>query len=391
MRVLVVVCVVVLAGCSVGRMGGSGSPGAKRWGDRTGPTVVAEHCVERLDLDGYAEAFRVVRGPDWDGADMSVAADLGGDVRLWLYGDTFTGEIGPDDRILDPWDLLHNSMVVQRGKCFEFHMGVVDGVISEVIPDRSRRSRYWPGGAYAVRDGRRISEVRVLVTIGHKPKGADGSFSVRLVGAAMVRMSWPDLRVLAIEELGSPRKLILHHLVDGGDGWKYIYAHRRTASPAQFVARGRDEDLIRGRLRWWNGRGWTRDVSEAVPMEFIDGGREEEGPYSPLYVVADAPGFVASATRLVLMTTDVSAWWSRSPWGPWRTASDLEGRVVTMPMDSENYRYGGHVSDLPGLGPTAIWNHHPGYREGVNDAYVFGPRFAALEGFTTPWRSASGG
>jgi len=348
---------------------------------------VAEHCVRRLDLDGYDEAFRAVRGPDWDGADMSVAADLGRQTRLWLFGDGFTGEMAPDGKILDPWDLVHNSIVIQRGKCFEFHMGLVDGEISELVADPSHRRRYWPGGAYAVRERGRITEVHVLAVVGFKPKGADGSFSVRLVGASMLRLSWPELDVLSISRLGSPNGLILDHLVDGGDGWLYVYAAERTASPAQYVARGRDADLLRGRLRWWNGERWSKSAADAVPMEFSDGNKPDEGPWSPIFVTAYGPGFVASATRLQLMTDDVTAWWAEHPWGPWRTAGPREGRIMTMPRDSENYRYGGHLEVLPGLGPTVLWNHHPGFREVPNDAYVFGPRFAAPEGLTTPWPS----
>ena len=388
---IALVLVATSAACNVGITGKAGPGGTSRWPGKTGPVVVGAHCVKRLDLDGYAEAFRAVRGPDWSGGDMAVAAVLGGDIRLWLFGDTYTGVMTPEGRILDPWDLVHNSFVIQRGKCFEFHMGVVDGVISELVADRSSHRRYWPGGAYVVRKGGRITELRVLAVVGLKPPGADGAFSVRLVGAALLRMSWPDLNVLAIEQLGAPGELIMHHVIAGGDGWRYIYAAEKLASPTQYVARGRDSDLLRGRLSWWDGDGWSRSAADAAPMEFLDGDKPDEGPWSPLYVTADEPGFVASATRLQLMTTDVTAWWSEHPWGPWQTASPKQGRIATMPQDDENYRYGGHIEMLPGLGPTVLWNHHPGFREVVKNAYVFGPRFAAPEGFTTPWRPAQGG
>lgn len=377
--------VLACAACSTGPAGKVGSVGAPRWAGRTGPITVGEHCVDRLDLDGYAEAFREVRGPDWDGADMSVAAVMGEQTRLWLFGDTFTGEMDDDGQILDPWALHHNSMVIQRGKCFEFHMGVVDGVIGELIPDPAQRRRFWPGGAYPIMERGRIAEVRVLTTIGHKPKGADGSFSVRFVGAAVLRMSWPDLEVLSRTTLGMPEEMVIHHLVSGDDEWRYLYAHYVTATPAQFVARARDADLLRGRLEWWDGERWSTDAAEAEPMEFLDDGEPEEGPWSPVYVVADGRGYVASATRLQLMTDDVTAWWAENPWGPWRTANPDEGQVMTMPIDSESYRYGAHYEVLPGVGPTIIWNHHPGYREIPENAYEFGPRFVEPEALITPW------
>jgi len=387
----VLALVVVAAACSIGFPGRSESARTSQWAGKTGPVVVAKHCVERLDLDGYDEAFRAIRGPNWSGGDMSVAAVLARGTRLWLFGDTYTGAMTPSGQLVDPWKLVHNSFVIQRGKCFEFHMGVVDGAIRELVPDPSRRRRYWPGGAYAIRRGGRITEVRVLAVRGLKPRGAEGEFSVKLVGAAMLRMSWPDLDVISINGLGSPRGLILQHLIDGGDGWRYIYAAETFPSPTQYVARGRDSDLMRGHLSWWDGKGWSERSADAAPMAFFDGNDADEGPWAPLYVVSDGPGFVASATRLQLMTTDVTAWWAEHPWGPWRTASSRKGRIVTMPQDDKTWRYGGHLELLPGLGPTVLWNNHLGFWEVVKNTYEFGPRFAAPEGFTTPWRTAQGG
>lgn len=371
------------------------SPGAvsggASWAGQTGTVKVAEHCVEHLDRAGYAEAFQAARGPAWDGGDMSVAAVIDADTRVWLFGDTFTGVIGSDGGIKDPYDLLHNSIVVQRKKCFEFYMGAVAGTISELIPDPEVRHRYWPCGAFPVVENGKVTEIRVLATHGHKPRGYEGSFSVRLVGAVLVRLSWPDLRVRGVTELGAPAQLIMQSMVDGRDGWHYIYAHRRAPGPLHYVARAHDSDLARGRAWWWDGRGWARSATAAVPMKFFDGTERDDGPYATPFVIADGRGFMASATRVQLLADDVTAWWATNPWGPWHTASTRDGRVATLPHGKGMYRYGGQVSVLPGLGATVIWNDSPGFAGVVANASAYGPRFAAPTGIVTPWRSGTAG
>jgi hypothetical protein len=124
-------------------------------------------------------------------------------------------------------------------------------------------------------------------------------------------------------------------LVDGGT--VYLYG---GGSGGQYVARASVASGANGGWEYWTGAAWDGRSGEARPMA-LDGA----SPAGPLNVVRWGGGYVGTAKTAGILSDDISAWTSPTPWGPWRP----QGRIYTVPAVANTISYGGHlVTGVPG-------------------------------------------
>src|SRR5262249_30805791 len=87
------------------------------------PTYQSQYCapVTPSTPGAYQSAFDNMRlaGVEWAAADGGHPTKLPDGRVVWLYGDTFTGQIQRDGSLAPGWRLPRNSFVLQNGACFQ--------------------------------------------------------------------------------------------------------------------------------------------------------------------------------------------------------------------------------------------------------------------------------
>jgi len=87
----------------------------------------------------------------WTGGDATYSIPLPGDRTLWLFGDTFIGQVN-EDRSRTSLNLINNSLVVQDGDEFiTYHGGTTSSPAAFAKPEDPSKW-YWPASGRAGED-----------------------------------------------------------------------------------------------------------------------------------------------------------------------------------------------------------------------------------------------
>jgi hypothetical protein len=327
----------------------------------------AQHtCGARLTTAADYQSILNPGGPQWVKADGLFRIDLGDDRHLWLFGDTFWGQAGPD-HILRNWRLPRNSLAIERGNCLEYRFGSSSGqpydYIPGILPDW-----YWPTGAVADA-GAGVVHV-ALTHVRHRPGYPRYDFEQLEQRVATLDIKSLVWRRTDIMPAPAGLKWGLGMAKQGA----FIYLYAISGNGRQFVARTTPGHLADGRWQFFTGTGYSNSVSALRPMHFqAFSGAPASGPVPPITVAPYGNGFLASAMRCDNFCADTIAWYAPSPGGPWREVNRNHGIVATRFYLSNHVAYGGHLIHSPG-GWIAIWNQAWVIPPSIIDLTFVGPR-----------------
>lgn len=105
------------------------------------------HCLDAIpdSPEDYQDVFDHRRS-GWAGADGAWPIALPDGRALWLFGDSFMGDIDENDALLPGWHFVR-SVQVQDGACFTpMTRGTIDAPTS-FFPDQDG-TVFWPSGGY---------------------------------------------------------------------------------------------------------------------------------------------------------------------------------------------------------------------------------------------------
>jgi hypothetical protein len=346
-------------------------------------------CLPRVTTAAdYQRAFDQ-RGPVWSGGDGAVPVPLPDGRVLWMFGDT---ELGPvvNNRFVAPQNFVHNTFIVQTGTCFQPFVGGSAARPTEWFRNPAPNQYYWPGSA-VVDPSRRTVHVFLLL-VQNVPGVAEWGF--KTIGTRVATLSLPDLRVQSITALPLPSSAGTPLYGSGAvvsGGYTYLYGNRQITTGwlprgEEYVARVAAN--VTGPWQYWDGTGWSANAADAAPMTFLRADASvDDPPVAGLTVVPYGSGWLASAKRGEIISSDVTAWYSASVTGPWSPVNLPDGRVATTVTDNsvDQFSYNGRVVVLPGSGPTVVYSvnttNDPAKRL---DAHLYGPRFATPVGLPAP-------
>lgn len=367
-RAAVAAAVTVLA-LALGACAGA-APGATN----ANPATCLPHVTSAAD---YQRAFDA-RGPVWSGGDGALPITLPDGRVLWLFGDTFSGLV-VGNRYVPPIVMVRNSAIVQTGRCFQPLMGGTPGHVADLFPQPAPDQWYWPVGAWVDPSG---TSLHVFVRQMRRAPGPPG-WDWTSVGMRVATMSLPDLTVRSVTPLPFPTDASVPvygtSVTVAPDGYAYVYGSLSMPGPLfpiaqQYVARvpaGLD-----GPWEFWDGTAWSSNSSDAAPMVFTKAdGSPDDQPNAPLNVIPYGTGWLGSAKRVEIISPDVTAWYAPAPQGPWQAVNDDDGSIALTPVSSTGlFTYGGHVADLPIVGPVVIYNVNGDDVGVTSDAGLYGPR-----------------
>lgn len=257
---------------------------------------------------GYAEALEAVRSPDFVGADVGLTAQLADGRLVWIFGDTTRSDgQGP---------AVRNSMLIDEGDC----RTLVGSGGGPVIPDRADGVGYWPTSALARGPRLYVTAQRVR---------ADGSeWGFVNLGPSIAVFDVVDRpRLISLQDLGPDDTSRARvgwgaALMDGGDGWWYVYGTSHDPQDESYgwsvrVARTRPDDLARpDTWRYWDGRDWSADEQDAAEVISGQGGVAQTFSVIAPRLGSHDPSFYAVSKRDGDLGTDLALWPAPAPWGP---------------------------------------------------------------------------
>ena len=307
----------------------------------------------------YAAAFAQRSGP-WNGGDVAHVVRLDHGRLLWLFGDTYM------DR--SSTEFQHSSLVLQEGTCFTALTTGSPGSRTAPLTSSDTNTWDWPvGGDYNSTTGQAtILSIRVAATDGTVP-----GWNFEVVGSDTAVVSFAaDGSVSSTVGVPAPAPqgvagLHWDSLSTVGDS---VYVYGWTIDSTHVVARATTATFATGPWEYWNGSDWSTSFATAAPMIF------DRTALATLNVVAVTGGYLASAKSWDTVSTDLWAWFSTSPSGPWTWVAEV---ADTPPVRPGWVSYDAAVVWLPGAGWTAIWSQSP-LSEADQDVSLYGPRFAAV-------------
>jgi hypothetical protein len=184
----------------------------------------------------------------WATADGYVPVALPDARTAWLMSDTLVGPPAADPAAGPTF--VHNSIVVQDGRCFAPLMGGSGELRDDLVPAVDGRACWQSAG---------VARGTELVVFCTEVVSADGppGFGFQVVGTALATFALP--RVTFTGRVALP--FVEPAEIRWGTGavrdgrWVYVYGTSTdTIHTAQFVARVRFDRVVTGPWRFWTGR-----------------------------------------------------------------------------------------------------------------------------------------
>ena len=293
-------------------------------------------------------------GGGWSTADGYVPVPLPDGRTAWLMSDTLLAPPAADSA--SGATFVHNSIVVQRGRCFTPVMGGTAEARDDLVPSVEGNA-CWQSAGVA-----RGDELAVFCTEVVNADGPPG-FGFRVVGTALATFDLPSLTFTGRVALPFTEPAGIRWgtgAVRDGD-WVYVYG---ADTAAQYVARVRFDHIATGPWQFWSGSAWG-DRTALVPMTFAGA-----SPAMPAFVTRTPTGYVAVAFASPLPDPTIAGWTATAPQGPWQPT----GTVASAVTSGGQYAYDARAVDLGRAGWALVYNVNDPVAV-ASDPTVYGGRF----------------
>lgn len=263
-------------------------------------------------------------GDGFTGGDGTYSVELPDGRSVWIFGDTFLGEVTPElTREKTSPMYIRNCFVIQDGdKITTLHQGKPEEFKSMMIPPEVTESDfevseldvwYWPGDGY-------VDDSGLNVFVSKFGKTGEGMWDFEFRGTALVKYELPGLVEKEIVEIPYSEEKDIHygHAVCETDDFIYVYG---LGEKSIHVARGkRMEDT----WQFYNGEIWTSNPEETGSMLNIDGSEQFSiFQWDDKYVLI---------TQLGGFSVEVHSFISDTPFGPWENETLIY--ETPIPYDS---------------------------------------------------------
>jgi hypothetical protein len=162
----------------------------------------------------------------------------------------------------------------------------------------------------------------------------------------------------------------------------WIYLYGGAGNQHYYAARATPAHLLDGRWEYGTATGWSTRRADLRPMQFRTFANQPDPAMSAaISVDRYGSGYIVSSKRCEGWCDDVTAWYSKSPAGPWKAVNSNNGRIATTPAAPGQITYNGHLVHVNG-GWIAVWALNT-----VSGNYVkngFGGRIAVPQNLPSP-------
>jgi len=333
-------------------------------------------------LPNYDALFENTEG--WTGADGAYTVPLSEKTTLWLFGDTWVGEIRNGMHVNAV--IINNSVAIQKGLYLsdvsvDFTTGLTKGGEPQAFV-RPADGRGW----FWVYHGTRAQKGLYLFLMQIERTASKGTFGFKIIGTWLGHVVNPDdppnswrlsQQRIPWGEFSPSGDTIFGSALLKEQGYVYIYGtgedvNGEVRRKYMILARVPENELEKfDQWRFFTGGGWTYDFKQAAPLC---------GEIANEYSVS----FIPKIKKYVAVYTEngfsknIVARFAPNPWGPWSDAIFLyECPEIKWGGDIFCYAAKGHPAIS--LGPdellvTYVANSMD-FERMAADAKLYRPRF----------------
>lgn len=260
----------------------------------------------------------------WIAADATYSIYLPDGRTLWLFGDTFIGEVDGIS-IVNGSKFIRNSAVIQDGNNLLTLYGGTSGTPDDYLRTQHPDSTwYWPEHGIVEDDTLRI----FVAKFRHADNGTEG-FNFAHAGNDIANLTWPGLEFINAVPLEAHEVngVIYGDRVLADTGFIYIYGRKNDTDnfniPYPHVARTTEGNIMdQSYWEYYNGTGWSADPAASKPFQDI--------PVSQQYSVTTYLGKYILLTQNIWLSPEIFTYIADSPTGPWKNKT----KVYTTPENS---------------------------------------------------------
>ena len=265
-----------------------------------------------------------MRKPGFTGGDAAYSVLLPDGRTVWIFGDTFIGEVSPElTREKTSPMYIRNCFVVQDGeKMKTLTKGKLQEFISMAVPfevengDKTELDIwYWPGDGYV-----HNNTLNVFMSKFYQRK--EGMWGFEFLETDLIQYSLPDLIELKKINIPYSKESGIHfgHALYETKEYLYIYGLKEKKP---YVART-GYDTIDTVWEFFDGEQWTIDIKNIKPMHQMDGSEQ--------FSIIKLDMEYVFITQLGSLSKKVCSFTGKTPFGPWSNKQLL----FETPIDYDN-------------------------------------------------------
>lgn len=261
----------------------------------------------RFDIE-FTNKFDM-RKPGFTGGDGTYSVELPDGRTVWMFGDTFIGEI-TDELTREKTNPMYirNCFVVQDDDEMKtLHKGNLEDFISMAVPKEvefGTKSEldvwFWPGDGIV-----HNNRLKVFMSKFHQVN--EGMWGFEFLESVLIEYSLPELNEVSKTEIPYSMQSGIHfgHALFQGEDFIYIYGLR---DQKPYVARAKTTNLLND-WEFYTGTSWDADISKIQPMLDLNGSEQ--------FSVFKFKNNYIFLTQLGSFSKKVCSLIGKTPYGPW--------------------------------------------------------------------------
>lgn len=326
----------------------------------------ASELFYRAAPDRFYNDLFTRRDGGWTGGDGTRSVALPDGRILWLFGDTFLGEVRSDRSRPRAAPMVRNTFVIQRGDTLlTLHGGTAASPQAFVTP-QDKDSWYWPTDGLVEGD-------RLLVFLPRFTATGPGMWDWRWSGTDIGTFSLPELRLEKITAAVAVNRVIYGAAILKDASATYIYGIEDVQGAKHVHVAKAGAGHLDDAWEYWNGEGWTGDPLASK--------RLFSGAAMQFSVINTGGHYVLiSSDNRTPFEGAIVAYVSPAPIGPWSLRSFLyrppeaKGDIVAY-----NALAHPHLSPRDRLLLSYNLNHIRDAEAVFRNADVYRPRFVLVD------------
>lgn len=228
---------------------------------------------------------------------------------VWIFGDTFIGNLAPGNTRHKTTPLyIRNSFVVfngkeritlQQGKASEFKSMMIPPEVRDGSSGKTELELwYWPGDAL-------VEHGKLYVFNSRFTQIDTGMWDFRFEGTDVVEFGLPEIQELRTISLGNFNEIHFGHAICETDSFTYIYGLKDGFAHA---ARAKAGNIL-GKWQYFTGQGWTDEFADARPMVDFSGSEQfSVFPYRQKFIMIMQEGHLGRKIFAHIADTPVGPW-----------------------------------------------------------------------------------
>ncbi|GAB3436952.1 DUF4185 domain-containing protein [Flindersiella endophytica] len=309
-------------GGAAGLAGMAGLSARAGFGSRTASAAAYPTVVSATPNAALTNTFTQYAntGGGWTGADGSYSAKLPDGRQLWVYSDTFLGEVTSDGGRPQTSPFINNSFIVQQGSRLSTVHGGTAADPRAVIAPETPDAWYWAGATKVSGNLLQIVYLEMIRT-------GTGMWDWRWNRNVVARFDATTLRLLGTAPVPSSANIQWGMWLEKVGTYTYVYGVEDLQNDKYLhVARVRGDDL-RGTWSYWTGSGWSAVEAESARVLLGIGNEFSVTRYGDWYLLV-------TQDTTEIFSAKLTAYFGTSPVGPFGGKTLLYTTPETGPLGS---------------------------------------------------------